>query len=272
MTSGPLLLVSAVTLCAIMVAAWQTQRATSHHGWADVFWSFGVGAVGIATILLSNAMDLPERQYLVAALLAAWSLRLGSHILCRTLRSRDDPRYEKLRKEWGEAANIRMFFFLQSQALAGLVLVVCVYVAAARPATELELGDYLGVLTMLIALAGEATADSQLKRFNEDPANYGKVCDTGLWRWSRHPNYFFEWLAWVSYVLIGADFGGDYLIGWLSVAAPVLMYVLLRHVSGVPPLEQHMLATRPDFRDYQRRTSVFFPLPPRDINGLEQSG
>lgn len=271
MTSGPLLILSAVTLCGIMAAAWQMQRSTGHHGWADVFWPFGVGAVGVATVLLSNAMVSPARKYLVAGLLAAWSLRLGSHILFRTLRGHDDPRYAKLRKEWGDAANTRMFLFLQSQALAGIVLVVCVYLAAARPEAKLGRGDYVGVLVMMTALVGEAIADSQLKRFNEDPANRGKVCDIGLWRWSRHPNYFFEWLAWVSYVFIAADSGGGYVVGWLSIAAPVLMYVLLRHISGVPPLEQHMLATRPDFRDYQRRTSVFFPLPPRGKHQLLES-
>ncbi|MBN9136170.1 MAG: DUF1295 domain-containing protein, partial [Phyllobacterium sp.] len=117
----------------------------------------------------------------------------------------------------------------------------------------------------LVALAGEAIADWQLKRFSRNPANRGKICDTGFWRWSRHPNYFFEWLSWVAYVLIAADFDGDYVHGWLTLAAPVLMYVLLRHVSGVPPLEEHMLASRGQaFRDYQRRTSIFFPKPPQE--------
>jgi steroid 5-alpha reductase family enzyme len=228
-----------------------------------VFWSFGVGAIGILAVL-SGDMVSSARQYLVVALLAVWSLRLGGHIFSRTWKIGDDPRYAKLRREWGDAANPRMFFFLQSQAFAGIILVISVYVAAARPDVDLEFPDYLGALIMLVALAGEAIADGQLKRFGSNPANRGRICDTGLWRWSRHPNYFFEWLGWTSYVLIAADFDGDYFHGWLTLAAPVLMYVLLRHVSGVPPLEEHMLASRGNaFRDYQRRTSVFFPAPPK---------
>ncbi|KAJ8134827.1 hypothetical protein OY671_011960, partial [Metschnikowia pulcherrima] len=93
----------------------------------------------------------------------------------------------------------------------------------------------------------------------------GKICDTGFWRWSRHPNYFFEWSGWVAYVSIAADFDGDYVHGWLTLAAPVSMYVSSRHVSGVPPSEEHMLASRGQaFRDYQRRTSIFFPKPPQE--------
>ena len=259
-----ILIIATLALSAIMAVAFLVQRATARDGWADVFWSFGVGAVGALAVITSSNMASPARQYLVAGLLTIWSLRLGIHVLSRTLRNIGEPRYAKMREEWGALGNSRMFFFLQSQAFAGAMLVICVYVAAARPDAQLELPDYLGALIMVVALSGEAIADLQLKRFAKDPANQGKVCDTGLWAWSRHPNYFFEWMCWISYVLIGADFDGDYAHGWLTLAAPSLMYVLLRHVSGVPLMEQHMLATRGNaFRSYQRRTSVFFLRPPR---------
>ncbi|MBA8879960.1 DUF1295 domain-containing protein [Phyllobacterium myrsinacearum] len=264
MTAVVILVIAAVAFCFVMACAFLVQRLTGNNGWADTFWSFGVGIIGTVSILMSNDMVSPSRKWLVVVLLALWSLRLGGHILSRTLRSSDDPRYARLRKEWGSAANARMFFFLQSQAFAGIILVISVYIAAARPDIELEFPDYLGLGIMVIALTGEAIADWQLRQFARHPANHGKICETGLWRWSRHPNYFFEWLGWVSYVLIAADFDGDYVHGWLTLAAPVLMYVLLRHVSGVPPLEDHMLASRGRaFRDYQRRTSIFFPMPPQ---------
>ncbi|MGO4448147.1 DUF1295 domain-containing protein [Phyllobacterium sp. TAF24] len=264
MTAPVILIIAAVALCVVMACAFLAQRMTGNSGWADTFWSFGVGAIGILSILFSNDMVSSSRKWLVIILLALWSLRLGGHILLRTLNSEDDPRYARLRREWGSAANSRMFFFLQSQAFAGILLVISVYIAAARPDIDLEFPDYLGLVVMIIALAGEAIADWELKRFSRNPANRGKICDTGLWRWSRHPNYFFEWLGWVSYVLIAADFDGDYVHGWLTLAAPVLMYILLRHTSGVPPLEEHMLATRGQaFRDYQQRTSIFFPMPPQ---------
>ncbi|QND54899.1 DUF1295 domain-containing protein (plasmid) [Phyllobacterium sp. 628] len=265
MTALVILIIAAVAFCVVMALAFLVQRGTGNNGWADTFWSFGVGVIGIVSILVSNDMVSSSRKWLVVVLLALWSLRLGGYILLRTLSHDDDPRYARLRKEWGSSANSRMFFFLQSQAFAGVLLVISVYIAAARPDIELEFPDYLGALVMIVALAGEAIADWQLKQFSRNPANRGKICDTGLWRWSRHPNYFFEWLGWVSYVLIAADFDGDYNHGWLTLVAPVLMYVLLRHVSGVPPLEEHMLASRGQaFRDYQRRTSIFFPSPPKE--------
>lgn len=261
------MLVAALALCLIMAAAWQMQRSSGNDGWADVFWSFGVGIVGVGTVLLSADAVSPARPALVAALLTLWSLRLGGHILFRTLKNGDDPRYARLRREWGDAAPRRMFLFLQSQALAGSMLVICVFIAARRPGPDLDIADYCGALIMLVALIGEAMADWQLKRFGNDPSNRGKICNAGLWRWSRHPNYFFEWLGWLSYVPIATGPGGGYAYGWITLAAPLLMYVLLRHVSGVPPLEEHMLATRGQaFRDYRRRTSIFFPFPPKDVH------
>jgi steroid 5-alpha reductase family enzyme len=115
----------------------------------------------------------------------------------------------------------------------------------------------------LVAVGGEGMADRQLARFKNDPANMGKVCDFGLWSWSRHPNYFFEWLGWVAYVFFAVGPGGDPL-GWLATLGPAFMYLLLRYVSGVPPLERHMVASRGEaYRAYQSRTSVFLPMPPR---------
>jgi steroid 5-alpha reductase family enzyme len=103
-----------------------------------------------------------------------------------------------------------------------------------------------------------------LRRFRSDSANRDRVCDAGLWRWSRHPNYFFEWFGWLAYPLIAVDFGGDYPWGWLALAGPACMYWLLVHVSGIPPLEAHMVRTRGDaFRAYRARTNAFFPSPPR---------
>ncbi|MEP7453015.1 DUF1295 domain-containing protein [Phyllobacterium sp. SB3] len=261
MNEVELLLVSALAFCLIMAVAWQMQRITGNDGWADVFWSYGVGITGIGALFASHDIASPIRRWLVIAMLAVWSLRLGTHILLRTLKSHDDPRYANLRKGWGKAAPWRMFLFLQSQAIAGSLLVLCVYMAAGRQGEALDIFDYAGVVVIMIAIVGEAVADAQLKQFSAAPVNRGKVCDVGLWRWSRHPNYFFEWLGWVSYALIAA--GGFLPHGWIALAAPIIMYVLLRHVSGVPPLEEHMMKSRGEaFRDYQRRTSIFFPLPP----------
>jgi steroid 5-alpha reductase family enzyme len=117
-------------------------------------------------------------------------------------------------------------------------------------------------MILLIGIAGEALADAQLKQFRGRPANKGRVCDVGLWRWSRHPNYFFEWLGWLAYPVIAIS--PDYFWGWATLPAPVFMYWILVHVTGIPPLEAQMLRSRGErYRDYQSRTSAFFPLPPQ---------
>src|SRR6185436_17949678 len=124
------------------------------------------------------------------------------------------------------------------------------------------LRDALAVGIFALALIGEAVADEQMRRFRADPSHKGQVMDRGLWAWSRHPNYFFQWLGWLAYPVIAVDLARP--VSWLAFTAPVVMYGLLRHVSGVPPLESAMLASRGEkFRNYQARVSAFFPLPPK---------
>jgi steroid 5-alpha reductase family enzyme len=134
---------------------------------------------------------------------------------------------------------------------------------AARNPRPLSWLDGAALIVLLVAISGEALADRQLRRFRADPANHGRVCDLGLWGWSRHPNYFFEWLVWVAYALLAIDPFGGYPWGWLALFAPAFMYWLLVYVSGVPPLEQQMLRSRGEkYREYQARVSAFIPLPP----------
>jgi steroid 5-alpha reductase family enzyme len=136
-------------------------------------------------------------------------------------------------------------------------------VAARRPG-DFGWQDVAGAAMLLGSLLGETVADRQLRAFAQDKANKGKVCDMGLWKWSRHPNYFFQFLGWVAYPVIAIDLSGGYPWGWLALTGPAFIWYLLVHVSGIPPLEQHMLRSRGQaFRDYQARTSAFVPLPPR---------
>jgi steroid 5-alpha reductase family enzyme len=248
-------------LCAgAMALAWRVVIITGNSGWTDAFWSFTVGAAGVLAALgpLEGGAVTP-RNWLVALLVAIWSARLGLHIAKRTLRGKDDPRYAELKRGWGAGWKPQMLLFLEIQAGVALVLAVAVMAAANNPA-PLGLGDAVGVLIALVAIAGESMADGQLSRFARNPANSGKVCDSGLWAWSRHPNYFFEFLYWVALVPIGIGHAW----GWVALAAPLMMFVLLRYVSGVPPLEQHMLRSRgPAFAAYQQRVPAFFPRPPR---------
>jgi steroid 5-alpha reductase family enzyme len=248
----------------VMAAAWLLQQRSGNSGWVDVSWTFGLGAIGAASALMPLAPPaVTDRQVLVAVLAVVWALRLGLQILQRTLSTDDDPRYADLARQWGRAAPVRMIGFLQVQAAASVPLLATILIAAHRPGADLTVGDWLAGLLMLIAIAGEGLADRQLVAFKRDAANAGKVCDIGLWRWSRHPNYFFQWIGWLAYPLIAIDTTGLYTWGWLALAGPVCMYILLVHVSGIPPLEAHLIRSRGDaYRAYQARTSAFFPWPP----------
>lgn len=259
------IILSAIILSAMMFTAWAVQKRTSQAGWADVFWSFAIGIGGVIVALMPPSTAPIERRWLVTAMVAFWSIRLGWHILARTFAATyEDPRYADLRKEWGDNFQFRIFLFLQIQALCGLGLVVTIFAAAHRPGPALSVADYAGLAILVISVLGEAISDAQLRAFAADKANHGKVCDRGLWSWSRHPNYFFEWLGWVAYAVIAIDPSGAWWQGWLSLIGPAMMYWLLVYASGIPPLEQHMLRSRGDaFKKYQARTSAFFPLPPR---------
>jgi steroid 5-alpha reductase family enzyme len=246
-----------------MSLAWVVQQRTGNSGWVDTIWTFSVGLTGAGSALWPIGGAAPNvRQWLVAALVAIWSLRLGLHIAVRTAGISDDPRYAAFAKEWGLDAPRKMFWFLQNQGFGSIPLGFAIFAAARFPSDALRLQDYLGVLILLIGIAGEALADAQLKKFRGRPANKGRVCDIGLWRWSRHPNYFFEWLGWLAYPVIAIS--PDYFWGWATLLAPVFMCWILVYVTGIPPLEEQMLRSRGErYRDYQSRTSAFFPLPPQ---------
>src|SRR5664279_3616106 len=180
----------ALSLSVLMAGAWMVQQRTGNSGWVDTIWTFAVGLVGAVSALWPVADAAPNpRQWLVAALVAIWSVRLGLHIAVRTAAITDDPRYAAFAREWGVDSPRRMFVFLQNQGFGSIPLVFAIFVAARCPQPLLRPQDCLGALILLTGIAGEALADAQLKRFRSHAANQGRVCDAGLWRWSRHPNY-----------------------------------------------------------------------------------
>ncbi len=250
-------------LCILMAGAWVVQQRTGNSGWVDTIWTFSLGLTGAVSALWPIAGAAPNaRQWLVAVLVALWSIRLGSHIAIRSAGIHDDPRYAEYSRQWGADAPRKMFIFLQNQALGTIPLVFSIFVAARFPTDDLRIQDFLGVLILLMGIVGEAVSDAQLKRFRSDPANKGKVCDIGLWKLSRHPNYFFEWYGWLAYPVIAIS--PDYPWGFAALLAPLFMYWILVHVTGIPPLEEQMLRSRGDaYRAYQARTSKFFPMPPK---------
>ncbi len=249
----------AVFLSLAMAAAWRIGETSGRSGRVDAIWSFATGAACLAAVALGGGRS--ARALIAAAYLLIWAIRLGVY-LWRRAEHGQDPRYEALKAKWGEKAPLRMFAFLQIQALAAWPLAISAYVAAASPRPGPDLRDGLAMLVFAAALGGEAVADRQMAAFKADPANRGRICERGLWGWSRHPNYFFEWLGWLGFPLLAVGLG--YPWGWLAFLAPAWMYYLLVYVSGLPPLEEAMRRSRGRaFDAYCARVSAFWPAPPR---------
>ncbi len=255
----------AVFLSLAMAGGWALAQSTGRSGYIDSVWSAATGAACAMAAL--GADGDPARRYLVAGMGALWGARLAFYLWRRASHGPDDARYAALKAEWGDKAGRQLFVFLQIQAAAALPLALASYFAAHAPRGGLGLQDILGqdvlgITIFVAALAGETIADRQMAAFKADPANKGKVCDTGLWAWSRHPNYFFEWMGWLAYPAIALSLAQP--ASLLSFGAPILMYVLLARISGVPPLEAHMKRSRPEaFAAYAARVSEFWPRPPR---------
>ena len=262
-----LIFIQWLALALIMSVGWIIWKTTRNSGWIDAIWTLAIGVVGTASAIWWHTLETASvNRWIVAAMIAAWALRLGIHITGRTANITDDPRYAKLVDDWGDKAERNMFGFLQAQAFFGVLLTLAVALAAANPAPLLSAAPLLAIGVYLAGITGSATSDRQLNRFKQikqSGETDKKVCDIGLWAYSRHPNYFFEFVIWSSFALFALNFSGAWNWGFLAILAPACMYWLLRYVSGVPPLEQHMVARYGDaYRDYQRRVSVFFPWPP----------
>ena len=259
MSVAALVLSGWLVMAAVMAALWVVQRARRDAGVVDVGWAAGLGLLAVLYAVL--AAGPPLRRLLVAAMAGAWSLRLAWYILVnRVLGKPEDGRYQTLRSKWGDRAQSRFFVFFQLQALVDVIFSLPYLVAMTNPTPGLGVWGLAGVLVWVVAVVGEALADGQLAAFRADPANRGRTCRVGLWRLSRHPNYFFEWLHWWSYVLLAV--GSPW---WaLTLVGPALMLFFLFKVTGIPATEAQALASRgEDYRDYQRTTSAFVPWFPR---------
>lgn len=234
------------------------QLRTRDAGIVDVGWTACLGILAVFYAISDG--DLSPRRGLIMLMAGLWSARLAIHLLRdRVIGRHEDSRYQKLRAQFGANAQLWFFFFFLAQALLAWLFGFAFWLSMAREGS-LDFWDLAAVVVWLIAILGESLADAQLARFRQDPANKGKTCRVGLWNYSRHPNYFFEWLHWWAYVI--AAWNAPY--GWITLFAPALMLFFLYKVTGIPTTEAQALISRgDDYRDYQQTTSQFIPWFPK---------
>ena len=254
---GEVLIASAGALLAYVLALWLLSMALRDVSIVDPAWP--VGFVIVAWLSFAIGDGCRGRRLLLAVLTSLWGLRLGAYLLARKLRERrEDPRYGVMRERHGERfalVSLASVFLLQG----ALMWIVSLPIQAAAPQPD-RLGalDAVGGAAWAVGVFFEAVSDRQLARFKADPSNRGRIMQAGLWRYTRHPNYFGDFMVWWGIYLIALSTGGAF---W-TVLAPLVMSTLLIRVSGKDLLEARM-KERPGYRDYVARTSGFFPLPPR---------
>lgn len=241
-------------MAGMMFLVWLIHIPLKNAGIVDVAWAFGLALLAAVYAALGDGDIL--RKWIFAAMVIVWGLRLTVHLFVRVVGHAEDGRYAQMRKEWGGNISLKFLVFFQFQALLNVFLAIPFLLVSVNTNSDLSFFEFAGMTIWAVALIGESAADQQLRTFKSDPANKGKTCRKGLWYYSRHPNYFFEWLIWVSFFVFAL--GSPY--GWASAVCPALMLYFLYRVTGIPATEAQALRTKgDDYREYQRTTSAFVP-------------
>jgi steroid 5-alpha reductase family enzyme len=268
MTPLELLLWTAVGAAVLMTVLWLVQVITHDATIVDVGWATGLCLTALFFGLYGETGDF-TRRVVFAVLAGGWALRLALYLYLKRVhgRAEEDGRYQRMRKAMGAWANAGFFAFFHAQTLFVVIFAVP-FIGPVLNQSAFGAWDVVGILVWVVALSGECIADTQLSAFRAKPENAGRTCQEGLWRYSRHPNYFFEWLHWFTYIFL--SIGGAY--WWLSLAGPVIMFVFLFKVTGIPHTEKQALSHRPDYAEYQRTTSMFIPWFPRQGARSHETG
>jgi steroid 5-alpha reductase family enzyme len=244
----------------VFFVAWMWARRCDNYSLVDAAWAFGIGLTGGFWLIVSGSGSV--KHWVAGTLVAMWSLRLGWHLERRIRRAHpaEDARYTRLREVWTGRVASAFFWFFQAQAISVVLLALPFLLIAADPDDGWSVWESAGLAVTLIGILGEGLADRQMSRFKAGKPDSKAVCQEGLWRYSRHPNYFFEAIIWIGFYVYAC--GSDW--GWATVYAPAMIIFLLLRVTGIPPTEAAAVLRKGDaYRRYQETTSPFIPWPPK---------
>lgn len=249
-------------MAVLFLFAWLWARKCDNYSLVDAVWAFGIGLTGCSWLVILGGGG--TKHWVACGLLALWSLRLSWHLQRRIRRSHpeEDARYVKLREVWVGRVPSAFFWFFQGQAVSVALLALPFLLVAVDSDRSWSHWESLGLLVALIGIFGEGLADSQMSQFKNGNRDSKAVCRNGLWRYSRHPNYFFEAVIWIGFYLFAC--GSEW--GWTMIYAPAVIVYLLLRVTGIPPTEAAAVLRKGDaYRNYQKTTSPFIPWPPKRI-------
>ena len=254
-----LVLIGAAAVAAFMLLLWLIHLRTGNAAIVDAGWGSGLAMLGILYAVLGGGYWL--RSVVLAAMTGIWGFRLSIYLLTtRIIGHPEEGRYQELRRKWKTNIPLKFLLFFEFQAVLCVILSVPFLAAARNTRPGISSWEWGAVALWTLAIAGEAAADAQLSKFKSDPSHKGRSCQVGLWHYSRHPNYFFEWLIWVAYALFALASPGGY---WGLLSPALILYFLLR-VTGIPATEAQAVRSRGDeYRRYQQSTSAFLPWFPK---------
>lgn len=258
-----LVVVGSSSVACLMLILWLIHLRTGNAAIVDAGWAGGLALLGILYALLGGGYRV--RAVLIAGMAAIWGLRLAIYLLMtRVIGHPEEGRYQELRRQWKTNIPFKFLLFFEFQALLCVVLAIPFLLVDLNSAVEISPIEWAAVALWALAMTGEATADAQLSKFKSDPASKGHTCQVGLWRYSRHPNYFFEWLIWVAFALFALASPN----GWWGLISPALILYFVLRLTGIPATEAQALRTRGDeYRRYQQTTSAFIPWFPKPAQG-----
>ena len=254
------IVIGALVAFILFTITWLLSRKLDNYSFVDITWSYSMAILAPVYALMNEVGS--RRSLLVLVMAMVWSLRLGTYLLVRIMRHHphEDVRYQVLRAKWAGKLGSRFFVFFQAQALLIVLLSMPLLLALRNSAPRVEMFELMGFCIWAVGIIGESISDAQMGNFKKDPSNKGKVCNVGLWRYSRHPNYFFESVIWWGFWV----FAYCSPWGWVTIYAPAMILYFLLRVTGIPLTEKCAVESKGDaYREYQRTTSAFIPWFPK---------